>query len=282
MIQYLEARHSATRTDVHLRDIGSETAPDARVEMTFRLSGRLYAIEHTGIEPFDGFMAHQNRAADLFEPIAKAATAALGELLVLGVVIELHVPIDGLIGRKTSDVRAIQAALVERIAATTPALPARRYAEYRGTLTTAQPEGVPFSVSVVRFDGLPSLPGSIQIKHLASGAAQQRTDRIARACGKKFPKLARWKQSADARTILVLEDNDVQLTNEAVVADTCLPIARGRSDAPDETYLVSTWSLPWHGWPLLVDGRDLFDFAQAEHPICFEVDTNGRLIKPAA
>lgn len=282
VIQYLEARSGTARTDVQFRDIGDRTAPNARVEMTFRIRGQLYAIEHTGIEPFDGFMAHQNRAADLFAPIDTAATAALGTLLAPGVVIELHVPIDGLTGRKLPDVRAIQAALVNWIAATAPSLPARRYADYRGTLTTAQPQGVPFSVSLLRFDSPVTLPGRFQLKHLTSGAPHPRVDRIARACDKKFPKLMRWKRSDGARTILVLEDNDVQLTNQSIVADTYLPIARGRNDTPDETYLVSTCTSPWYGWPLLVDGRDYFDFAQFEHPLHFEVDASGRLIKPAA
>jgi len=42
--------------------------------MTFRLGNQLYAIEHTGIEPFDGFMEHQNRSRDLFnaEPTPNA------------------------------------------------------------------------------------------------------------------------------------------------------------------------------------------------------------------
>ncbi|MEY9459705.1 hypothetical protein ABH973_000118 [Bradyrhizobium ottawaense] len=34
--------------------------------------------------------------------------------------------------------------------------------------------------------------------------------------------------------------------------------------------------------PLHVDSRDWFEFAQAEQPIHFEIDTIGYLIKPAA
>ena len=56
-----------------MRDIGNNTAADARVEMTFWLSDKLYAIEQTGIEPFDDFMEHQNRARDLFEPLEAGA-----------------------------------------------------------------------------------------------------------------------------------------------------------------------------------------------------------------
>jgi hypothetical protein len=166
------------------------------VEMTFRLGDQLHALEHTGIEPFDGFMAHQNRASSLFLPLQAAAVAALAGVLVNGVVFEMHLPIDAFTDRKMSEVRVIQTALLAWIAATTPMLPPRRYADYQGTLVTAQP-----------------------------GA---------------------------------------------------------RADAPDETYMVSTCTSPWYAWPVLVDGQSYFDLAAISHPIHFEMDATGRLLKPAA
>lgn len=284
IIQHLEQRQRARRSDVQIRDRGSETSADARVEMTFRLGGQLYALEHTGIEPFDGFMAHQNRASSLFLPLqaAAAAAASLSAILADGVVIEMHLPIDAFVDRKMPEVRAIQTALLAWIAATAPTLPPRRYADYRGTLVTAQPTGVPFQVSLVRFDGIAGMGGRFQLKHLTRGAETPRVERIARAREKKFPKLARWKQSDAARTVLVFEDNDVQLTNVSIVAEAFLPIATARADAPDETYMVSTCTSPWYAWPVLVDGRSYFDLAAISHPIHFEIDASDRLLTPAA
>ncbi len=142
-------REHTKRRDVQARDIGNDTASDARVEMTFRLGSQLYAIEHTGIEPFDGFMAHQNRSSDLFKPIEAGVTAALATMIAAGNVIELQMPIDAFDGRKLPEVRAIQAALVPWVSATAPTLSANRYAEYRH-ITKAQPPGVPFQVTLVR------------------------------------------------------------------------------------------------------------------------------------
>jgi hypothetical protein len=201
IIQHLEMREHTKRCEVQVRDIGNHTSPDARVEMTFRFGDQLYAIEHTGIEPFDGFMEHQNRSRDLFKPLEAGAAAALGALLAPGVVIEMHMPVDA--------------------------------------------------------------------------------PRTQRACDDKFPKLAMWKQSDNARTILVLEDNDVQFTNQSIVADAFLPTARARADAPDETYLVSTCTSPWYAWPILVNGRSYFELAEITHPIHFEMDATGQLIRPA-
>jgi len=184
IIQHLERRERTSRRDVNVRDKGNHTSPNARVEMTFFLGDQLYAIEHTGIEPFDGFLEHQNRATALFEPLAVAIASVLSTLLTPSVVIEMHMPVDAFIGRQMHDVHALHAALVEWVRATAPILPPMRYAYYRGALVTAQPAGIPFTVSLVRFDGIAGMRGRFQIKHLAPGSGDPRTLRIERACDK--------------------------------------------------------------------------------------------------
>ena len=256
----------ATRTATH--------SPNARVEMTFRLGDQLYAIEHTGIEPFGWLYGAPSRAPALFKPLQEAIEAVLSALLTTGIVIEMHMPVDAFAGRKMPEVQAIHAALVEWVRVTAPTLPPRRYADYRGTLVTAQPAYVPFSVSLVRFDGIAGMVGRFQLKHLAPGSDGSRVLRIERACEKKFPKLDIWKRSDNARTVLVFEYNDVQLTNVPIVADIFLPIAKSRADAPDETYMVSTCTEPWYAWPLLVKGQTYFDLAAISHPIHFEIDAS--------
>ena len=72
----------------------------------------------------------------------------------------------------------------------------------------------------------------------------------------------------------------MQLTNPSNVAETFLPIALARADAPDETYMVSTCTSPWYAWPILINGRTYFDLAATSHPIHFEMDATGELIGP--
>jgi hypothetical protein len=280
IIRHLERREGALRRDVRVRDQGNHTSPDARVEMTFWLGNQLFAIEHTGIEPFDGFMEHQNRAPTLFEPLVAAVTSKLGAILTPGTVFEMHLPIDGFVGRKMPEVLAVHSALANWAQTTALTLPPRKYADYRGTLLTARPPGVPFSVSFVRFDGIPSMPGRFQLKHTTGSSEEPRSLRVQRACEKKFPKLDVWKRLDGARTILVLEDNDLQTTNVDNVADAYLPIAKARPDAPDETYMVSTFASPWCVWPLLLDGRTYVDLANGDFYIRFAMDETGRLIDP--
>jgi hypothetical protein len=278
IIQHLELRENARRRDVHVRDEGNHTSPDARVEMTFWLGDQFYAIEHTGIEPFDGFMEHQNRAPALFRPLEAEITAALAPVLTSGVMIEMYLPVDAFNGRKMAEVRTIHAGLVNWARITAPTLPVGGH--YQGQPVSAQPVGVPFSVSLVRFDGF-TFPRPFQLRHITPGDEEARILRVQRACEKKFPKLAIWRQSDNARTILILESNDVQLTNAPKVTDAFLPIAKARPDAPDETYMVATCMSPWWAWPVLIDGHSYFDLTAAGHAPHFEMDATGRLAPDA-
>jgi hypothetical protein len=68
-----------------------------------------------------------------------------------------------------------------------------------------------------------------------------------------------WKRVAGARTILLLENPDIQLTNPERVADSFLSITRDRLDRPDETYLIATCTGgTWFLWPLYDRGKIVF------------------------
>jgi hypothetical protein len=78
------------------------------------------------------------------------------------------------------------------------------------------------------------------------------------------------------KTILVLEQNDIQLTNEAIVTDTFVPLATARTDQPDETYLVVSCMKPlWLGYPILIDDETFYDLARKKDaPVYWEIDQN--------
>jgi hypothetical protein len=98
IIRHLEVREGHPRADVCLRDKGTDIAGvDARVEMTFRIGDQLYALEHTGIEPFDGFVEMNNEAGQLFEPLRQCLTGLLDP----GSVFELTIQLHALRGRRT-------------------------------------------------------------------------------------------------------------------------------------------------------------------------------------
>jgi hypothetical protein len=174
---------------------------------------------------------------------------------------ELLVPASAVNGLKRRDFRRIQDALAIWIAAVGPTLamsPIGRYMTSARNVTVAD---VPFPVSLYRRPGPGILGGRLEVVELVSGQnrEQRRLSRIAKACNGKFPKLAAWKRDHGARTVLVLEENDIQLTNVALVADAVLDHVQSAMDRPDEIYLVSTFHDPWWLSPILVGAKTLFD-----------------------
>jgi hypothetical protein len=241
IVRRLEERCKAPRAGMRWPEDERHPFP---VEIAFTIGGQLFALEHTGIEPFKGHMQMDAEASRHFTPIVDALKNALGTAAVF----ELIIPANAFRGMKMPEVRRIQQAIIAWVKATAPTLPKRLYADYRGTsVGSVTVPGAPFPMSLYRFE--PALvPGHhFQIKHLVQNAEQSRIDRIRESVEKKFPKLAAWKRDHNARTILVLEDNDIQLTNHAVVTDSFLPLAAARSDRPDETYVVASCMDPWHG-----------------------------------
>jgi len=266
IIRHIEARAKARRTNVRFHDKHPE--PGRRVELTFELGSGLYAMEHSSIEPFPDFMRMNRDSQRLFDPIIRGISPSRPPNEIL----ELHIPVGGLTALSNKGLKRIQGVLVRYVIATAPGVPVRSYADYIGDLKPVTPLGVPFPVTLYRFDSLGS-PARFQIVHSLQGNHEAlRVERIRLACEKKFPKLAAWKAAGRARTILVMEDNDIQLTNQSVVADAFLPIAMARDDSPDETYMLMTCTQPWYAWPILIDNITYFDLADRYHPIHLEID----------
>ncbi len=269
IIRHLEAREDHPRADVCLRDQGMDIAGvDARVEMTFRIGGQLYALEHTGIEPFGGFVEMNNEANRLFEPLRQSLIGVFDPSSVFELTIELH----ALRGLRMIDVRKRHDALRQWVHDTAPTIPKQPY----GNLRSGQAEGTVMDMPVTlrRWDNM-GFPENFMIRHAVPKIEESRAARIVRACDKKLPKLDVWRRDAKARTVLVLEENDIQTTNVLLVCDAYLAAVRGRTHIPDETWLVSTEHDPWYVHPLLVDGRTYYDHAQEfQGAVGWQVDPN--------
>lgn len=253
IIRHIEARDGHPHADVRVRDQGSDIAgAGARVEVTFRIGDQLYALEHTGIEPFDGFIEMNNEADRLFEPLRKSLTGALDPDSAFELTIQLH----ALRGRRMDDIRKRHDALRRWVLDTAPTLPKRPYGDLRRGHIGGTVMEMP--VTLRRWD-IVGFPGHFMVRHLVPKIEESRADRMARACDKKLPKLDVWRRDAKARTVLVLEENDIQTTNAQLACDAYLEAVKDRTDVPDETWLVSTHHVPWCAQPLLVGGRTYYD-----------------------
>jgi hypothetical protein len=274
IVQYLEGRGNGVRSDVEWPEAEQHSLP---IEVAFKIGDQRYALEHTGIEPFEGHVEMEAQAAQLYDPIKAALNGALDTTALF----ELYMPVNAFRKRGTSEIASIQQALADWVKATAPTIPKRPHPDYQGNGTgPVDIPGVPFQVALIRYEPV-IVPGHyFELRHTVSDGDQLRSERMKRAIEKKFPKLDRWKRAYGARTILVLEQNDIQLTNPDIVTNAFVPLALARNDRPDETYLVVSCMRPlWLGYPILIGDETFHDLARKhDDPVYWEIDQNA--IKP--
>jgi len=241
----------ATRHDLVFPEKTHSVGP---VELVCTVSTQLLAFEHTRIEPFAGHIQLEAEASRHFQPIVER----VANQLPLDSRFELNVPAGAMLGLNDRATRPIQAALVDWILSTAPGLPTARPGRYILPIQKITPPGVPFAVSLHRWprDGFP-YPFTIQ--HLKAGDIEVgRRERIQIAYDRKVPKLMQWKK-AGARTILILEEDDIFFTNHLNVADAVAAVEASRTDRPDEIYLLSIFTSMWLIIRLRIDDKTLHD-----------------------
>jgi hypothetical protein len=84
-----------------------------------------------------------------------------------------------------------------------------------------------------------------------------------------------WKAES-ARTVLVLEQNDDQLTNVIGVTESLLAAEADMTNKPDEVYLVTTSHTPWHVWCVRLGRRSFSDFTTPDER-AYEVEPEALL-----
>ena len=176
----------------------------------------------------------------------------------------LYFPVGASVGLKRSNIPKVQAALIAWIEANADQVPVVWY----GDKPANPPVGVEiptvpfrFSLHRAKFPGVTELGGHIRLHpYVADDLEAARQSRLRAACKKKFPKLAAWKRDAGAYTVLVLEENDMSLTNHQLVTDALEHAETGLADPPDEVILVSTF-LPsrWGAGCLRRPGATYYD-----------------------
>jgi len=267
VIRELERQYEVSRQELLPRD--NDPAADMRVDATFVLGDRLFALEHTVVEPFEGFLKLNSEAPIFVEQLVSAISARL-PLEARNFAFELSIPALALQGKAAGDLDRWAKTLTEWSVSAAEQLLQRTYAR-RDPQTWEVSSTVPFMVRLRRYPGLLGIPFQL-VHHVSDDVEVRRRLRMARVRKDKFPKLYRWKERRGARTILVLEENDFQLTNHWLVEAAFLDVAGSGPAVPDETYLVSTGTPTWFLWPILVNGRNLTDLSEAEWPVHRTID----------
>lgn len=256
VIRYLERREGSIRSHVRFPELERHAAP---IEVAFELAGKLVAMEHTGIEPFRGYAELQATAAIAFHPIVDAVEGRLSP----SEDFELHLPAGALAGLGRKRLEEVHRLIAAWAISTGPSLSIAPMGRYDTSVQWTSIVGVPFKVKLHRMAGLVR-PGSLQIVHVVGAVEASREARISAALEKKLPKLTRWKQDCGARTVLVLEQNDIQLTNVHLVTDALLKAEATAGEIADEVYLVTSTISPWWVHFVRVGSRTYFDLTKPD------------------
>ncbi len=229
VLRIIEEQHHAKRVDV-VRD----TATQRGVEVTCTIGGQHYALEHTLIEPFPENQKDNIEFSKIFD---EPFEAHVRDLLKADLVYEVHVDVYAFAGMKVKELSAARQALIAWLRATLPSLPVP--SEYPQTSIHGDRPEAPVRVrlSCHRSKALGGrlLPGRVAPAELET----LRRTRLKKALQDKSPKLHAAKLPG-TRTVLVLENADIAVTNASIVGQVIDHLAQAAAYIPDNIFLVDT------------------------------------------
>ena len=239
VIRAIEAREACGRADDGWSpDDRRIDDPARRIEYAVTIGDRLFAFEHTGIEPFPDQIRMSIDNEALVTPILQRFGHRPDKEFW-----QFLFPNEATVDLKRRNIPDIQAALIAWIDANADQVPVVWYGDrFANRPLGVEIREVPFRFSLHRskFPSVTPLGGHFVCSPVvADNIEPARQARLRTACEKKSPKLAKWKQDG-AYTVLVLEENDIHLTNHSLVTDALELAEAEMPDSPDEVFLVST------------------------------------------
>jgi hypothetical protein len=262
VVRALEELAGCRRANAHSpEDLGAQ----AQVEYTFDLGGLRYAVEHTIVEAF----AEQIRTNVDFQTFVDPIVATLDHNMPppgrFDLVFEIH-PSKGLKPRHVIEAQREVIAWVEANAselhAECPVQPSRNHKPFGAKgVRTGSPAGIKLTLTREVVWSMPKKAHGrlFTIRTAPKDYENLRRERIKTAMHKKLPKLQACKE-AGGRTILVLENGDMALSNHWVIYESAEAALAGRPDRPDEVWLVDTTiAKEWTAWCLIRDGHGFPD-----------------------
>jgi hypothetical protein len=258
----LEDLASAKRSNAHSPEDDKVGPP---VEYVFDLGSQKYALEHTIVEAFDGQIRTDVDFASFIAPITLALDQKLPPPGKFDLCFSIH-PSKGMNAKAIAKTQANIIAWVEKNAAELhaehPDQPDRRQ-KPRGHRSSRKGviDGVELLLTRETGWWMPDRAKGrlFLIRFAPKDHEALRPVRLKKAADAKLLKLNRWKTHG-ARSVLVLENGDMALSNHGVILDGIEDAFKGRADPPDEVWLVDTTiKKEWTVWCLLRDGLSFPD-----------------------
>lgn len=273
VVRLLETRTGTVRVEVCHPERDGIGPP---VDLRLKLGPQDYAIEHSQVEALPGQIHTGAEFAQFIRPVIDE----LSGMLPGPAVYDLYFPFNARLGVPPAQLERIRRNFIEWIRVHAQELhernPQRPTKEknprgfndqYRGT-----PPGMPYEVTLRR-EAHWSMSGKhdgvlLPSRFAPEDVERQRVDRLRTALDRKCPKLHRCKEEG-ARTVLVLEDNDIALSNHVLIEEGLAGLLEERADLPDEIYLVESSVKTWGVRIIKYDGdffpeQDWTDFDSAD------------------
>ena len=231
ILRVLEHRLSAQRADLHSPERINRT--EKSVEACVRIGEYRYVLEHTVIEPFEDTIGIGENFCNFVRPIEER----FSEVLPGPALYTLKLRMDHRVTKKKLVTKA-QQALICWVSAEAESLyekaRASKYLTQSATIAREFPRLIPYSVCLsCTLTGEPpdNEKGKFSVDRWDESDENQRFQRLCRAFVDKCPKLHKCKERG-ARTILVLEQPDIALSNHIDIRGTLDRAAEKRQTSP--------------------------------------------------
>lgn len=283
VIKVLERELNSAHRDLSRPELNPSLPP---VELIVTVAGSVFAIEHTLVEAFAGQIEAERISGELVGPIIQAFQVPLP----IRGTIRLYFPADTRVGR--SQLALVQHQVIDWVKDAALRLsieiPEHNLNDQRPRAIVQKEEREFGGIRVLLrrhlyLKSAGTLDGEVVAARFASGdIEEQRRKRIGQALVKKLGKLHAWKDRG-ANTILIVESNDIALSNEIVISEAlahCLQDEVLELTPPDAIFLVDTCLHTWRVYTLKSAAKDWlhdrFDRDEVEFEKADLTDLTGR------
>lgn len=274
VVRVLEQRCGCDRSHVRRPEEDGHGPP---VDLRLRLGRQEYALEHTLIEPFENEIKSGVEFVEITAYVRENLSPFSG-----GACYRLAVPVGARLPRSKDERRRFVDWIVKSVEAMSEEIPGQGESVWRSPVRRdawvgEKPPGFSCTFELSRWPDAVLLgrrPGSLDTVRLCPAKLEElRRCRLDRAFSRKCPKLLKCRADG-ARTVLVLESDDVALTSVHAVGDWLATILKERQDAPDDIFLVETGDYRWLVWTMKQDTFTWVDSSAADdhrwNPVMFE------------
>lgn len=240
-------RQGGAVTLVTCPELEERTLPS--VELVTRDHVGELAIEHTRIEAYEGQIVDPIEIA----PYAERLADRLADRLPPGSRFELVLDVRAANGVKPSVARLDR--IAEWVALEAPGLVDGRPGVQGGHMVKAAPPDLPFPATLSRWPVADEvvLPAFSVRTWRPEDLEERRLARASRAFADKLPKLLS-ARTGGREALLILESNDIQLSNAWTIAEAVQKAAGGFADLPEWIVLVESETTPPFGWIIRAEG----------------------------